>query len=222
MFLMFNEEREFSSRKIIGKIFSNTDSYDIILIPESDKKRAFIKMYNSKTKRELENLRFFLNGREVNTLTIKPLVWNFIAISFQESGINLNRKIGQLEIYSGIKIDNVAVFSEISTTQARQYNYDSWNEAFDEYEYIEEEGGGPESWAYWSASVAASPNTWEVPLDEIETLVKILSVDGNSIFNTYTGLSTFIGDDDSILSVNFDSVQVLNDVTWDTFEIKPV
>jgi hypothetical protein len=218
MFLMFNEEREFSSRKIIGKIFSNTDSYDIILIPESDKKRAFIKMYNSKTKREVENLRFFLNGREVNTLTIKPLVWNFIAISFQESGINLNRKIGQLEIYSGIKIDNVAVFSEISTTQARQFNYDSWNEAFDEFTTED----GIESWRYWSASVSAAPNTWEVPLDEIETLVQILSVDGNSIFNTYTGLSTFIGDDDSILSVNFDSVQVLNDVTWDTFEIKPV
>jgi hypothetical protein len=218
MFLMFNEEREFSSMKTIGKIFSNLVSYDIVLIPESDKKRAFIKMYNSKTKREVKNLRFFLNGREVDTITVKPLIWNFIAISFQESTINFNRNIGQLEIYSGIKVDNVAVFSEISTTKTKQFDYDSWNEAFDEFNTE----GEIESWRYWSASVSASPNTWEVLLDEKETLFQILSIDGNSIFNTYAGLSTFIGDDNSILYVNFDSVQVLNDVTWDTFEIKPV
>jgi hypothetical protein len=61
-----------------------------------------------------------------------------------------------------------------------------------------------------------------VPLDENSTTVQILSVDGNSIFNTYAGLSSFIGDDSSIMSVSFDSAQVLNDVTWDTFETKPV
>jgi hypothetical protein len=220
MFLMFNEEREFSSRKIIGKIFSNTNSYDIVLIPELDKKRAFIKMYNSKTKRETENLRFFLNGREVDTLTIKPLIWNFIAISFQfpeNEEFNLNNKIGQLEIYSGIKINNVAVFSEISETKRKQFNYDSWSQAFDEYN----PETGEESWGYWSAS-AVPTTTWETPLDQTETFVKIISIDGNSIFDTYSGLSSFIADDDSKLSVNFDSVQVLNDVTWDTFEIKPV
>jgi hypothetical protein len=217
MFLMFNEEREFSSRKIIGKIFNNVDSYDIVLIPESDKKRAFIKVYDSKTKIEVPNLRFFLNGREVDSITVKPLIWNFIAVSFQESSLNFNRKIGQLEIYSGIKVDNVAVFSEISTTKIRQFNYDSWNQAFDQYAE-----DGTESWGYWSASVSAFPNTWRVPLDENSTTVQILSVDGNSIFNTYAGLSSFIGDDSSIMSVSFDSAQVLNDVTWDTFETKPV
>ena len=221
MFLMFNEEKEFSSRKIIGKLFSNTDSYDIVLIPELDKKRATIKMFNSKTKREVENLRFFLNGREVSVITIKPLAWNFIAISFQESSINLNSKIGQLEIYSGIKIDNVAVFSEISTTQTRQFSYNSWNQALDDY-VQQELGGGTDSWAYWSASAAAAPNTWEKPLNKKESFVQILSVDGNSIFNTYAGISSFVGNDNSTLSVNFDSVQVLNDVTWNTFEVKPV
>jgi hypothetical protein len=221
MFLMFNEEREFSSRKVIGKIFSNLVSYDIVLVPESDKKRAFIKMYDSYSKREVQNLRFFLNGTEVSTIAIKPLAWNFITVSFQESSISIDGKLGQFEIYSGIKVDNVAVFSEISTTKAKQFNYDSWNQAFDEYDYIEEEGGGPESWAYWSASVGATPNTWEVPLDPQESSVQILSIDGNAVFDTYAGLSSFIGDDSSTISVNFDSVKVLNDVTWDTFEIKP-
>jgi hypothetical protein len=222
MFLMVNESSEFSENKVIGKIFSNLVSYDIVLIPELDQKRAQIRVQRSDNKAEVPYLRFFLNGREVNTIFIKPLDWNFITISFQESSINLNGKIGQFEIYSGVRVDNVSIFSEISTTKNIQFNYDSWSQAFDGvFEGLELEDGN-ESWGFWSASVSAAPNTWEVPLNQKETSIQILSIDGNSVFNTYSGLSSFVGDDNSILGVNFDSVNVLNDTEWDTFEIKPV
>jgi hypothetical protein len=217
MFLMSDEGPEFSEKRIIGKIFSNLISYDIVLIPELDKKRAYIKVQRSDNKAEVPYLRFFLNGREVETIFIKPLAWNFITISFQESSINLNGKIGQLEIYSGVRIDNVSIFSEIVTTKKLQFNYDSWLQTFDEYD----DQTLYESWEYWSAS-ATPTTTWETPLDKKETFIQILSIDGNSVFNTYSGLSSFVGDDNSILNVNFDSVNVLNDTEWDTFEIKPV
>ena len=103
------------------------------------------------------------------------------------------------------------------TTKTLKFNYDSWLQTFDEYS----DQTGYESWEYWSAS-ATPTTTWETPLDKKETFVQILSIDGNSVFNTYSGLSSFVGDDNSILSVNFDSVNVLNDTEWDTFEIKPV
>jgi len=217
MFLMYNESNLFAERKKIGKIFSSNDSYDIILNPEGDGKRAFLNIFNSDTGAELSNTRFFLNGNLVNKILIEPLAWNYIAISFEKEPtedhypIYLDAAIGEIEIYSGIKVDNVASFIELNSIKQNLSFYNDWSLISDNLDNVNN-NVIDESWQYWSAS-----SSWATILNEQSQEVSLLSLDAKEIFNTYSGLSSGIVSDDSILEVSHDSVVVINDVTWDVF-----
>jgi hypothetical protein len=206
MFLMYNESILFSERKKIGKIFDSNVSFDIVLVPEEDGKRAFFRIFNTQTGQQLKNTKFFLNGKLVSQVVIEPLSWNYIVISFEiEPGeeqhpIYLNGSLGQIEIYSGVKVDNVASFAKLDVLEQPLVVYDRWNDV-DAF-----------NWQYWSAS-----SSWVRALNENPLGVTILSLDGQEIFNTYLGLSSGIGNDDSIVNVTFDSVVILNNADWDTY-----
>ena len=200
MFLMYNESDLFTERRKIGKIFSSDDSYDIILTPESDGKRAFLNIFNSNTGTEFTNAKFFLNGKVVNNIVIEPLAWNYIAISLQENSITLNGVVGEIEIYSGVKVDNVASFMELNPIKQDLVIYDEWN-LVDNY-----------NWSNWSGST-----TWTEVLNEDSLEVTILSLDAKEIFNTYSGLSSGIANDRSIVNVTQDSVVIINDISWDQY-----
>jgi hypothetical protein len=200
MFLMYNESNLFTERKKIGKIFSSDNSYDIILDPESNGKRAVFRIFDSSNGTEFANARFFLNGKIVNNIIIEPLSWNYIAISLQENSIPLNGILGEIEIYSGVKVDNVASFMELNPIKQDLIVYDEWNLVDDQL------------WSYWSGSA-----TWTQILDEQSLEVTVLSLDGKDIFNTYAGLSSGIADDSSVIEVTQDSIVILNDIAWDEY-----
>ena len=206
MFLMYNESSAFSERKKIGKIFSSDVSFDIVLVPEEDGKRAFFRIFDTQTGQQLKNTKFFLNGKLVSQVVIEPLSWNHIVLSFEiEPGevqhpIYLNGNLGQIEIYSGVKVDNVASFVKLDVLEQPLVVYDRWNDV-DDY-----------NWQYWSAS-----SFWIKALNENPLGVTILSLDGQELFNTYSGLSSGIGNDDSTFDVTFDSVVILNDANWNTY-----
>jgi hypothetical protein len=200
MFLMFNEDKLFNERKKIGSIFSSNNSYDIVLVPETDKKRATFKIYETITGIEFETAKFFLNGKAVNSIVIEPLVWNCIAISLQENSISLDGIIAQMEFYSGLKINNVASFMELNPIEQNLVTYDDWGMVDDEY------------WSFWSASA-----TWTQALDPKALNITILSLDAKNIFDNYIGTSLGVASDSSTLNVNYDSVVILNDVKWSTY-----
>jgi len=217
MFLMYNESNVFTERKKIGKIFSSDDSYDIILNPEDDGKRAFLNIFNSSSGAEFSNTRFFLNGNLVNKIVIEPLTWNYIAISFEKEPtedhypIYLDASIGEIEIYSGVKVDNVASFVELNSIKQNLSVYDDWSTISDNIDN-ETNAAINESWQYWSAS-----SSWATILNEQSQEISLLSLDAKEIFNTYSGLSSGVVNDKSVVSVSQDSVVVINDVTWDVF-----
>ena len=200
MFLMYNESNSFIERKKIGSILSSNSSYDIVLIPEEDGKRAFFKIFDTTSGTEFTNARSFLNGKLVNSVVIEPLSWNHIAISLQENSIPLDGIIGQIEIYSGVKVDNVASFVELNPIKQNLIAYNEWNIVDDE------------EWSYWSGST-----TWTQVLDAQSLEVTVLSLNGEELFNTYSGLSSGVGSDNSIVSVTSDSVVILNDIDWDIY-----
>lgn len=202
MFLMYNESNSFTERKKIGKIFSSNDSFDIVLVPEEDGKRAFFKIFDTETGQEFTTAKSFLNGNLVSQIVIEPLSWNHIAISLQENAISLNGIIGEIEIYSGVKVDNVASFIELNPIKQNLIVYDEWNVVDDE------------EWSYWSASA-----NWTQVLDAQSLEVTVLSLDGEELFNTYSGLSSGVVSDNSIVNVTSDSVVILNDIEWDIYLI---
>jgi hypothetical protein len=200
MFLMYNESNYFNERKKIGQIFSSNNSFDIVLVPEEDGKRAFFKIFDTKKGTEFTTAKSFLNGKLVNEIVIYPLSWNHIVISLQENSISLDGIIGQIEIYSGVKVDNVASFIELNPIKQNLIVYDEWSVVDDE------------EWDYWSSSA-----TWTQVLDAQSLEITVLSLDGKEVFNTYNGLSSGIASDNSIVNVNSDSVVILNDIDWDTY-----
>jgi len=204
MFLMYNESNSFTERKKIGSIFNSDKSFDIVLIPEEDGKRAFFKIFETQTGAEFTTAKFFLNGKLVNEIVIDPLSWNYIAISLQENSIPLDGIIGEIEIYSGVKVDNVASFVELDPAKQSLTTYNEWNVIDDE------------EWDYWSASVNFN---WSQILNEQPLEVTVLSLDGKNIFNTYFGLSLLTVDDSSKVDVTFDSILIINDVSWDEYLI---
>ena len=136
----------------------------------------------------------------VNDIVIEPLTWNSISISLQENSIPLDGIIGEIEIYSGVKIDNVASFIELNPLKQNLIVYDEWDLVNDE------------EWSYWSASA-----TWTQVLDEQSLEITVLSLDGEELFNTYAGLSSGVGSDNSIVNVTSDSVVILNVTDWDIY-----
>jgi hypothetical protein len=214
MFLMYNESNVFTERKKIGKIFSSDSSYDIILIPENDGKRAFLNIFDSNTGAQFTTTRFFLNGKVVNNIVIEPLAWNYIGISFEkEPGrehypIYLDSSIAEIEIYSGVKVDNVASFMELNPINQNLDTFDEWGVV----DNAISPSTTPVTWNYWSAS-----GTWLEILNQQSLEVSLLSLDATEIFNTYSGLSSGIVSDSSVLSVSNDSVIIINDVAWDQY-----
>ena len=200
MFLMCNESSLFTERKKIGRIFGSGDSYDIVLTPEGNGRRAFLNVFNSNTGAEFTNAKFFLNGNFVNNIVIEPLSWNYIAISLQENSILLDGVVGEIEIYSGVKVDNVASFMELNPIKQDLVIFDEWN-LVDDYT--------------WGTKAASA--TWTTVLAEEPLEVTILSLDAKEIFNTYAGLSSGVVNDSSIINVTQDSVVIINDISWDQY-----
>jgi hypothetical protein len=209
MYLMFNEYDEFPEEKIIAKFFNNLKEYVLYLTPELDMKRAKVRLVDSLTGLDIEDVRFFLNGKEVSSPYVNPFRWNSIIISLQDQGLSFDGIAGQLEVYSGVRVNNVSVFSDINEIKISLIDTDGWDTIL---------SGGLNSWG----SILSSSVTWVEAIDEKTSSVTILSVDGANIYNTYNGLSYAVGNDNSQISVNFDSINVLNDADWTTFEYRPI
>jgi len=218
-YLMFNEGDSFDQEKVFGKILTSTREYNLVLVPELGGKRANIKIVNARTNEELEGITAFLNGKVVSNILVRPLRWNSLIISFntlveeigndiviKDSSFVLDEELGQIEIYSGVRVNNIAVFSDVNELRTNLVLSNEWQDIDDE------------NWGYY----VTSASTWFSVLNEKNIPLTLLSVDGSDIFDTYSGLSFAIGDDSAKIDVSFDSVVVVNDVTWTNFDIKPI
>ncbi len=225
MYLMFNEYDYFPEERVIGKFYNDVKEYLIYLTPEGSQKRAKIRLVDSNTNLDVTGVKFFLNGKEVSSVMIKPFKWNSLIISLQDNSqfigdvvdvednaLNFYRDVagtpegfsGQLEMYYGFRVNNVSIFSDINEIKINLTVSDSWVDIY------------TGTWA------DISSGTWADVLNQNIIPITVLSVDGDNIFNTYSGLSYITGNDNDLLSVNFDSVKVLNDADWNTFEYKPI
>jgi hypothetical protein len=224
LFMMFDKERLFSSRQLLGRIISSDRSVDIVLIPEEDQKRASLKFFDTFTQNEETGFKAFLNGRFSDNILIRPLEWNVLTVSFESSSFELNSRIAQLEIYSGIVVNNVAIFKKSTEVSSISESSNEWINILRDLDVYG--AAQPEfDWDYWQDDTEQGGvgfATWTNVLNfQRNTAVKI-TINGEGIFNSYTGLSSVVSDDNSMLNVNFDSIRLFNDVTWDTFVTKPV
>lgn len=218
MFMLYNGDDEFTERKIIGKIITPAYSYDITLIPESNSKRAFIKLFDSNTRYEKTGFKYYLDGKLVTNLVIKPEYWYHIGVSFEQENIDLGGMLGELEIYQGFCVNNIGTFKQMNTISSQFLSANEW---LNVYSAVDADGlitGLPYDWSLWSTG----STLWLEVLNEQLLGQEQKSFDISSIFDSYAGVSSAIVVDDTTLNVNFDSYRVLNGVSWTNFEQTPI
>ena len=218
MFLMYNEDEEFLKRKIIGKVITVSRSYDIVLIPEDSKKRAYIKVFDSNTKVEKTEFKYYLNGKLVSDLIIKPKSWNHIGISLEQEALNISGQIGQIEIYSGVCVNNVGTFKQFNTIST---NITVSNEWINVLADLDEDGIIVPPLKEWSW-LLTGPESWLKTLDKVKVGEELSSLNVSIIFDSYSGVTSNVVVDETILSIDFDSYSVINDVSWLSFDSTPI
>ena len=201
----FNNFSTITENTIIGKIIIYNqleDIYDIVLVPESDGKRAKLFFYYEGTEEENTSLAFYQDGLIIENPIIYPQTWTSILISFGES-IVLDGIVGQFEILEGMRISNIAFYKKTLDIIGNTQSFKKWIELRQQTTWI----------------------TW-IDLNWIQTLEKIeqvtFTINGESIYNTYLGLSTVIADDSKQLFIDSDRVSLLTGVNWLQFAGRPV
>ena len=211
---MYNEDEKVSSVKKIGIISTVDRTFEIYLDPIDSGNRALIRVLDSETGLEYDELTFYQNGTKIQNPIIYPMIWSSIVFSFQET-IILDAVSGQLELYQGFLYNNIAIYKKSTEILGQTTDARTWQEVRASEEIVGEETFVIEfQWDDWNLS------KWEnvyVPTTSIT-----FAIDGKSIMGSYLGTSSIISDDSSVIELNSDGVDIISDVTWDTTLVKPV
>jgi hypothetical protein len=214
--VLFDDSALVENEITIGSIRTIRTKYLINLVPEVGGRRGKLVLINERTKEEVNNFQFFQNGILVDNPYISPLTWSSIVISFGEE-IPLANEIGIFEIYPGILINNVAIFEKTSEVVGQTIFPRFWDELL-----TEPETGIRATWGYWRSSNVQpeSANTWKNVFEFLETLK--YSLDGESLFRSYMGISNVVANDSTTLSLDSDSVSLTTDIIWSSDLYKPL
>ena len=189
----------------VGKISTRDRSYDIKLVPESNYTRAKMVLFDEDTSNEATGIVFYQNGNIVDNPYIQPLSWNTIIITFEES-IDLPSSVGQLEIYEGLMVNNIAFYKKSSDVLGSIFIDNEWRDL-----------RADTTWGSWYESGAG---IWEEIEGQSEPLTFI--VDGKSIYDSTFGVSSVVGRDNSTLSINSDGVNIITGTNWQEYSGRPV
>lgn len=202
MQIMYTKESAFSGSVQFASLSteSNSKRYSFYFIPETDGQRAFIKIFNESNV-EVTNIDYYVDGSSVNKVAIEPLKWTTIVMSFPESILSVP---GHFDVYPGVAIDNFAVFDLSRSKDVQIQVSNSWDDIRTTY-------------PLWS-NVSASGNTWAT-IYNVESIATGNYVDGKKVFQSYYGISSIIGNDNGNLNVNFDRINLVNDINWSSFEV---
>jgi hypothetical protein len=189
----------------VGKISTRDRSYDIKLVPESNYTRAKMVLFDEDTNNEATGIVFYQNGSIVDNPYIQPLSWNAIIITFEES-IDLPSSVGQLEIYEGLMVNNIAFYKKSSDVLGSIFIDNEWRDL-----------RADTTWGSWYQSGAG---IWEEIEGQSEPLTFI--VDGKSIYDSTFGVSSVVGRDNSTLSIDSDGVTIITGTIWEEYSGRPV
>jgi hypothetical protein len=189
----------------VGKISTRDRSYDIKLVPESNYTRAKMVLFDEDTNNEATGIVFYQNGSIVDNPYIQPLSWNAIIITFEES-IDLPSSVGQLEIYEGLMVNNIAFYKKSSDVLGSIFVDNEWRDL-----------RADTTWGSWYES---GVGIWEEIEGQSEPLTFI--IDGKSIYDSTFGVSSVVGRDNSTLSIDSDGVTIITGTIWEEYSGRPV
>ena len=160
-------------------------------------------LYDAGTNNVATGVVFYQNGYIVDNPYIQPLTWDGVIITFEES-ISLPSSVGQLEVYEGFMVNNIAFYKKSSDVLGSIFVDNAWQDLRLDT-----------SWGSWYGL-----GDWSETLGTNEPLTFI--VDGKSIYESTFGISSAVARDNSSLLINSDGVDIITGTIWQQYTQKPV
>jgi len=207
---LYNKNYTFSEDMQIMKILTQDRVYNIFIEPEEGLLRARLVAYEEGSIEEASSIVFYQNGTIVDSPYIEPLSWNNITIALDES-ISLGGIVGQLEIYEGILINNIAFYKKSSDILGSTFAPKTWQELRTQSE-----------WGDWLETNPRTSETYVWSEVGQKLITTTFVIDGKSIYETSYGLSRAVASDESSVTFSSDGIKVFSDTVWQQFADKAV
>jgi len=212
----FDNEQFPISNYPIFEIQSLDKTVEFVIYVDQSTQRGQIVPRNKRTRIIDNSVILYKNGVRVNSLFIEKGEWNSIGIEFPEP-LSFNSYIGYINIFRGLTFNNISYYPVEGMGQTDAILPRTWLDVLVKendpvIEYFD--------WQYWYDQNGASEiQQWRSMYVLEETRETLLTPE--DIYKTFIGTNRVVIDDNSLLSVDSDSMTVLSSVSWNRFSDKP-
>lgn len=206
-FCMYNYDELISGERIVARLNTNERPAYFKIIPESNGKRASLKLFHANTDLEYTGATFYQNGLIVDSISIEPMCWNSIVVSFGQS-YAFSNTLGQFELLEGMIFNNISFFQKLSDVLFSSAYENKWTQIL---------FSPSASIQYWNQF--DNEYTWSTALNAEQA--SLYSIPGNLVFNSYLGISNIVNRDSSTLTIDYEKSRLLMNTSWSIFSGTP-
>jgi len=205
----------------IFEIESAEGFIDFYLISDSvDRTRGQIYAISRENKNLQSGIFYFTNGKPTKRPILYPNSWMFLGISFPEF-LDFGRSSGALRFTSPIRFDNISFYETSKSDDSERFGFRQWFS-------VRNNLGEDLEWGYWAGKEQVGDETVPIPgagfvWDEVLKLSALIreEIDGETIFNIYTGTQRIVADSTNTLQVKDYEYNIFKDLTWQQNAVTP-
>lgn len=206
----------------IFEIESSSGKIEFYLIADSfNKKRGQVYALDSSTGRLRAGLMFFVDGVPVKRPILNINTWMALGLSFTPA-LDFSNNLGALRVTSPILFNNISYYQTTISEDEERFGFRQW---FAVRSFL----GEDLDWGYWAGKeqlgdeVIPIPGTgfrWEEVL--FLSAAQREDLDAEDVYKSYAGISRFIVESGSTLTLNDYSYSAYKDISWSRKSIQPV
>jgi hypothetical protein len=186
--------------------------------------RGQIYAIDTKTGTFKSGIVFYMDGKVVKRLIVKPDTWSVWGLSFEEA-LDFSGNDGAIRITSPIRFDNISHYQVTAEDEIKQNSFRKWSAvAANEF--------GPIDWDYWAntETEVPDPNNPGEFLREFQWFDvlffgeerTISTLDAADIYKKFAGTSRFIVDSDRVLRLGDYRYTTYKDLSWSRIVVDAV
>jgi hypothetical protein len=196
--------------------------YDFYIKSDESTQRGYIFARDRDTDAIIESVKYYVNGKLVDTPYIINEQWYVLGIAFTEL-LQFDSYTGRLNLNGPMTYNNVSYYLASNLEQNQRVEVRSWGQVKDDSitGKIVNDDGTPSTifgWNVWKYNTSIVPPnylTWqEVSVAEV---IDVYSIDPSSIYDKYVGTTRVVFDDnvDGVL-IDPEELNIYSDITWST------
>ena len=202
--------------------------YDFYIESDESTQRGYIFARDRDTDAIIESVRYYVNGRLVDSAYIVNEEWTVLGVAFSEL-LQFDSYTGRINLNGPMTYNNVSYYLATNLEQNQRVEVRSWGQVKDESitGKVVNDDGTPDTifgwniWKYDTSIVPPNYLTWqEIAIADV---IDVYSIDPSLIYDKYVGTTRVVFDDnvDGVL-VNPEEFDIYSDITWSTTTVTAV